>query len=233
MADLFVHACIVLAKIRDISFQRKRPHATTTLSSIHNQTNSKSVWQATGKQMTIEHAVNPPALQSPQPRRMSFAAAAAKVGEYSPSQCRALPTASRRRRKRPCSGRLNPNKRKRGRTSHGGDTQTVRGTHLKFRPGLVVQGRAGAGAGSQSHLKHTTHHTRYDQYTSHTRRTVHCGDTLIVHKFQKGEFPFVKMVFLSRPNLKKKSPTTVHNGTHHGTHHCAQWWRTDGTRYTP
>ena len=98
--------------------------------------------------------------------------------------------------------------------------------------GLVVQGRAGAGAGSQSHLKHTTHHTRYDQYTPHTLRTVHCGDTLTVHKFQKGKFPFVKMVFLSRPNLEK-FPTTVHNGTHHGTHHGAQWWRTDGTRYTP
>ena len=85
--------------------------------------------------------------------------------------------------------------------------------------GLVVQGRAGAGAGSQSHLKHTTHHTRYDQYTSHTLRTVHCGDTLIVHKFQKGEFPFVKMVFLSRPNLKKKIP---HDGTQRYT-----------PRYTP
>ena len=178
MADLFVHACIVLAKIRDISFQRKRPHATTTLSSIHNQTNSKNVWQATGKQMTIEHAVNPPALQSPQPRRMSFAAAAAKVEEYSPSQCRALPTASRRRRKRPCSGRLNPNKRKRGRTSHGGDTQTVRGTHLKFKPGAggARQGRGGGGVSVAPQAHHTPHtlrpiHTTHATYSPLWRHT--------------------------------------------------------------
>ena len=144
MADIFVHACIVLAKIRDISFQRKRPHATTTLSSIHNQTNNKSVWQATGKQMTIEHAVNPPALQSPQPRRMSFAAAAAKVEEYSPSQCRALPTASRRRRKRPCSGRLNPNKRKRVQTGAGG----------------ARQGRGGGGVAVAPQAHHTPHTLR-------------------------------------------------------------------------